>query len=309
MSAYAYYPGCSGLGTSIEYDTSTRAVCKALGVALADVPDWSCCGSTPAHTVDHLLSSALAARNLAQAGDLDAVALITPCPSCLTNLKTAVHRMGDRNFRGQVNKLLDRPVRRDLPVKSVLQVLAEDVGPEELASRLPDKPLAGLRLAPYYGCIMNRPPELMQFDDHEHPTAMDRLMRALGAEVVPFPLKVECCGASFGVARKDITARLSAKLLGTALDLGAHAMVTACPLCQMNLDLRQDQAASAAGRRFRMPVFYYTQLVAVALRLPQDAVGLSKLCVSPNSAFEAMRKAQAVALEKSRAASETAHVA
>lgn len=291
MSVYAYYPGCSGLGTSIEYDTSTRAVCQALGLALADVPDWSCCGATPAHTVDHLLSSALAARNLAQAEDLDVQALITPCPSCLTNLKTAMHRMSDRDFRGKVNKLLDRPVRRDLPVKSVLQVLVEDVGPEELASRLPGKPLAGLKLAPYYGCIMNRPPELMRFDDHEHPTAMDRLMQALGAEVVPFPLKVECCGASFGVARKDITARLSAKLLETAQDLGAHAMVTACPLCHMNLDLRQGQAASVAGRQFRIPVFYYTQLIAVALRLPQDAIGLSKLCVSPNSAFKAMRKA------------------
>jgi heterodisulfide reductase subunit B len=294
MSVYAYYPGCSALSTSIEYDTSTRAVCKALGVDLADVPDWNCCGSTPAHAVDHLLSSALAGRNLAQAEDLNAEALITPCPSCLTNLKVAVQRMSDRDFRGQVNKLLGRPVRRDLPVKSVLQVLVENVGPGKLASLLPARPLAGLKLAPYYGCIMNRPPELMQFDDHEHPTAMDRLMQALGAEVVPFPLKVECCGASFGVVRKDITARLSAKLLETAWGLGAHAMVTACPLCQMNLDLRQGQAsfaASAAGRRFRIPIFYYTQLIAVALRLPQDVIGLSKLCVSPHAAFEAMRKA------------------
>ncbi|HDQ40116.1 MAG TPA: heterodisulfide reductase subunit B [Desulfonatronum sp.] len=295
MSTYAYYPGCSGLGTSREYDTSTRAVCRALGLTLADIPDWSCCGSTPAHTVDHTLSSALAARNLAQAEDLDASALITPCPSCLTNLKMAVHRMRDRDFRDRVNKLLDRPVRRDLPVKSVLQVLVEDVGPEELASRLPDKPLAGLKLAPYYGCIMNRPPEVMQFDDPEHPTAMDRLMLALGADVVPFPLKVECCGASFGVPRKDITARLSGKLLETAMDLGAHAMVTACPLCQMNLDLRQDQAASALGRKFQMPVFYYTQLMAVALRLPQNVIGLNKLCVSPHIAFAAMRKARAEA--------------
>lgn len=309
MSAYAYYPGCSGLGTSIEYDTSTRAVCAALGLELVDVPDWSCCGSTPAHTVDHVLSSALAGRNLAQAEDLDAKALITPCPSCLTNLKMAVHRMRDRDFRQKVNRLLDRPVRRDVPVKSVLQALAEDVGPEALAARLPNKPLAGLKLAPYYGCIMNRPPEVMQFDDHEHPMAMDRLMQALGAEVVPFPLKVECCGASFGVARKDITARLSGRLLETATDLGAQAMVTACPLCQMNLDLRQGQAASAMGRPFQMPVFYYTQLIALALRLPLDAVGLSKLCVSPRQLFTTMRKARAEALEKRRAAPDKARAA
>lgn len=303
MKIYAYYPGCSGLGTSKEYDTSTRAVCQALGLSLAEIPDWSCCGSTPAHTVDHLLSSALAARNIAQAQDLGVETLMTPCPSCLTNLKVAVLRMNDRDFRLRVNKLLNRPVHRDLEVKSVLQVLVEDVGPENLAARLPEHPLAGLKLAPYYGCIMNRPPEVMRFDDHEHPTAMDRLMEALGAEVLPFPLKVECCGASYGMARKDVTARLSARLLETAVALGAHAMVTACPLCQMNLDLRQGQAAAYAGRSFRIPVFYYTQLIGLALRLPQEDIGLSKLCVSPHIALEAMRKAQAQAQGKSRTVS------
>lgn len=303
-SNYAYYPGCSGQGTSVEYDTSTRAVCRALGVNLLDIPDWSCCGSTPAHTVDHLLSSALAGRNLALAEDMDAAAVITPCPSCLTNLKVAMHRMSNREFRLQVNNLLDKPVNRTMPVKSVLQVLAEDVGPETLAEMLPNKPLAGLKLAPYYGCIMNRPPEVMQFDDHEHPVAMDKLMAALGAEVLPFPLKVECCGASYGVARKDIVARLSGKLLEAAEDLGAHAIVTACPLCQMNLDLRQGQASAAAGHKFQMPVFYYTQLIGLALGVPQDELGLSKLCVAPSLAFDAMRKAQADAQQQAKAQAE-----
>jgi len=293
MSDYAYYPGCSGLGTSQEYESSTRAVCRALGVNLVDIPDWSCCGSTPAHTVDHLLSSALAARNLALAEDLDVAAVITPCPSCLTNLKVAVHRMGDRDFRLKVNKLLDKPVDRSTPVKSVLQVLAEDVGPDAVAEMLPHKPLDGLKVAPYYGCIMNRPPEVMQFDDHENPTAMDKLMAALGAEVLPFPLKVECCGASYGVARKDIVAKLSGKLLEAAEDLGAHAVVTACPLCQMNLDLRQGQASAAVGHRFQLPVFYYTQLIGLALGIPQSELGLSKLCVNPRLAFDAMHAAQA----------------
>jgi heterodisulfide reductase subunit B2 len=302
MSTYAYYPGCSGLGTSREYDTSTRAVCGALGITLVDIPDWSCCGSTPAHTVDHLLSSALAARNLALAEELDPAAVITPCPSCLSNMKAAVHRMSDREFRLQVNRLLDKPVGKTTAVKSVLQVLAEEVGAETVAGMLPDKPLAGLKLVAYYGCIMNRPPEVMQFDDHEHPMAMDRLMAALGAEVLPFPLKVECCGASYGVARKDIVARLSGKLLEAAEELGAHAIVTACPLCQMNLDLRQAQASAAADHRFEMPVFYYTQLLGLALNLPPEELGLSKLCVNPEIAFESMRQAQAEAAAAAKAA-------
>jgi heterodisulfide reductase subunit B len=274
----------------MEYERSTRAICEALDVELVDIPDWSCCGSTPAHTVDHTLSCALAARNLGLVEKMGLDTVITPCPSCLTNLKTAAHRMGDEGFMGRVNSLLDEPVGNTVRVKSVLQALIEDVGPEKLAERVV-RPLSGLRVAPYYGCIMNRPPEVMEFDDHENPVAMDRLMEAIGAEVAPFPLKVECCGASFGVARKDVVARLSGKLLDLAEANQAMAMVTACPLCQMNLDLRQGQINAATKSRHEMPVFYYTQLIGLALGLDESSLGLNKLCVNPGLALrEAERK-------------------
>jgi heterodisulfide reductase subunit B len=282
--AYAYYPGCSGLGTSREYEQSTRAICRALGIELRDIPDWSCCGSTPAHTVDHVFSAALSARNLALVEDLGLETVITPCPSCLTNLKVASHRMHDESFFNDVNALLDKPCGNSVAVKSVLQVLIEDLGPEAIRDKV-SKPLAGLKVAPYYGCIMNRPPEIMRFDDPENPTAMDTILQALGAEVVPFPLKVECCGASYGVARKDIVMHLSGKLLDLAQDNGADAMVTACPLCQMNLDLRQGQINSALGRDFRMPVFYYTQLMGLALSIDADELGLNRLNVNPKRAL------------------------
>ncbi|KAF0232460.1 MAG: heterodisulfide reductase subunit [Desulfovibrionaceae bacterium] len=285
--SFAYYPGCSGLGTSMEYDSSTRAVCKALFVELHDVPDWSCCGSSPAHTVDHVLSAALSARNLAKVESTGRETVITPCPSCLTNLRTAGHRMEKPEFRARVNSLLDTPCKGDVQAKSVLQILVEDVGLEMIAASV-QKPLKGLKVAPYYGCIMNRPPEIMQFDDHENPMAMDRILAALGAEVVPFPLKVECCGASYGVARKDVVARLSSKLLDTAVGLGADMMATACPLCQMNLDLRQEQASQHSGRAYSMPVLYFTQLMGMALGVAEAELGFDKLCVSPDRAFEAM---------------------
>lgn len=295
MSAtYAYYPGCSGLGTSVEYEQSTRAICKALGVKLVDIPDWSCCGSTPAHTVDHVLSCALSARNIAQAETLDVQGIITPCPSCLTNLKTASHRMQDTAFKGRVESVLGNPVENRLPVMSVMQVLFEKVGPERIAERV-TRPLTGLRVAPYYGCIMNRPPEVMDFDDCENPIAMDELMAALGADVAPFPLKVECCGASFGVARKDMVMKLSGKLLDAAEDVKAHAMVTACPLCQMNLDLRQRQINAANNARHEMPVFYYTQLIGKALGLGDECLMLDKLSVSPARAFLSMEEVQRAA--------------
>ena len=190
----AYYPGCSGQGTSAEYERSTRAVCRALEIALKEIPDWSCCGSTPAHACDHVLSAALSARNLALAASDGAERVGTPCPSCLANLKTAKYRMQDEAFRDKVNALLDNPCPEELPeTVSILQVLVEDYGLDAIAGKV-KKPLEGIKVACYYGCLMSRPAGIMQFDDPENPMAMDNIMTALGAEVVPFPLKTECCG-------------------------------------------------------------------------------------------------------------------
>jgi heterodisulfide reductase subunit B len=280
----AYYPGCSGTGTSLEYDISTRAVCKALGMNLIDIPDWSCCGSTPAHTVNHVLSAALSARNLTLAAKMGHDKVTTPCPSCLTNLKSAGHKLHKPEFREKVNALLDEPYQEDVDTQPVLQVLWEQVGADAIAEKVTKK-LSGMRVACYYGCIMNRPPELMDFDDPEHPMVMDCLMEAAGAEVAPFPLKVECCGASFGITRKDIVAKLSGRLLAAAEELKVDALVTACPLCQMNLDLRQPQVERACGTYYNIPVFYYTQLLGIAMGLPEKELGLGKLAVSPAKAL------------------------
>ncbi|MFP5259543.1 MAG: CoB--CoM heterodisulfide reductase iron-sulfur subunit B family protein [Acidobacteriota bacterium] len=278
--AIAYYPGCSGLGTSKEYDTSTRAVCAALGLSLVDIPDWSCCGSTPAHTKDHYLSCALSARNLQLVSNMGMKAAATPCPSCLTNLRTANHRIEADAFKEKVNKLLDEPYEGDVNAISVLQALVETVGLDTIKSAV-RTPLKGLKVACYYGCIMNRPPELMAFDDWENPMAMDNILAALGAEVVPFPLKVECCGASYGIPRPDVTANLTGKLLEAAVGIGADMVAVACPLCQMNLDLRQGQVNRAMGTSYRIPVPYFTQLMGVALNIPDAEIGFGKLNVDP----------------------------
>lgn len=284
MTKVAYYPGCSALGTSLEYDSSTRAVCQALGIELVDLEDWSCCGSSPAHTINHVLSAALSARNLALVENLGLDKIATPCPSCLTNLRTAAHKMQDENFQDQVNALLDTPCRTLVETQSVLQILDEAVDLDLIKSKVV-KPLTGIKIACYYGCIMNRPPALMQFDDHENPMVMDNIMTALGAEVVPFPLKVECCGASYGIPRGDIVARLSGKLLEAGQALEADCFVTACPLCQMNLDLRQGQINRALGQKFRIPIFYYTQLMGYAMGLDRSELGFGKLVVDPRRAL------------------------
>ena len=292
----AYYPGCSGQGTSAEYERSTRAVCRALEIGLKEISDWSCCGSTPAHACDHVLSSALSARNLALAAAEGAERVGTPCPSCLANLKTAKYRMQDEAFRDKVNALLDNPCPEELPeTVSILQVLVEDYGTGAIAEKV-KKPLEGIKVACYYGCLMSRPADIMQFDDAENPMAMDNIMTALGAEVVPFPLKTECCGAAMGIPRRDITARLTGRILERAQAFGADAVVVACPLCHMNLDLRQRQAV---GGSMKMPVLYFTQLMGLALGLPHQELGFEKLCVSPD---ELLRKIDAAQAAKAAAA-------
>lgn len=282
---YAYYPGCSGGATSREYDASTRAVCKALGLELVDIPDWSCCGSTPAHQVDARLSAALSARNLAQSEELGLDELITPCPSCLKNLHNAVEHMDESPaFKAAVDALTLRPLTRHHKVGSVLQAILEEITPDGLA-KVVKKPLSGLKLVAYYGCLMTRPGRSMHFDDEENPTSLDRLMTAAGATMLPFPLKTECCGGSFGIPRNDVTARLAGRIMELAEEAGADAVVVACPLCQMNLDLRQRQINSANRLHLNMPVFYFTQLLGLALGLPDSALELGKLVVDVKPAL------------------------
>jgi heterodisulfide reductase subunit B len=163
---------------------------------------------------------------------------------------------------------------------SALQLLYEDVGVEAL-NRKVVRPLKGLTAAPYYGCLISRPPKFAQFDDPENPVSMDRLMQAIGVTVPDFPYKTECCGATFGVTRNEILAKLSGRILDMALRVGARAVVVACPLCQQNLDLRQPQINRRRNREFNIPVLYFTQLIGLALGLDPKALGIDKLFVDP----------------------------
>ncbi len=285
---YAYYPGCSGHGTSVEYEASTRAVCNALNMDLVEIEDWNCCGSTPAHSVSHELSGALAARNLMQAAKTGADCVISPCPSCSSNLKMARYRMQKPAFKAKVDELLDAPTPANadggadlMETYSVLQAIVENVGVENIASRV-TYPLEGLKVVTYYGCLLSRPAQVAKFDDPENPVSLDNIMKALGAEVLPFALKTECCGAAMGIPDVNIPGSLSGRILDTAKAVGAEAVVTACPLCHMNLDLRQRQAARISKKSFfGLPVFYYTQLIALAFGLPKNAMRLDKLAVNP----------------------------
>lgn len=292
---YAYYPGCSQEGSALDYGKSTGALCAALGIELAEIPGWSCCGSTPAHAVDTELSAALCARNLDLAARDGAGQVVTPCPSCLSNLRLAAERMKEPVFRARVNELLDAPVAGDLPEStSVMQLIGRVYDADSLAARV-TRPLTGLKIAAYYGCLMSRPADVMQFGDPENPTLMESLLSACGAEMLEFPLKTVCCGASFGIPERPLTARNSGRILDLATKLGADVIAVACPLCQMNLDLRQKQAARAEDAFFHMPVLYFTQLMGLALGIAPEHLGLDQLCVSAGPLLRKMEAARAAA--------------
>jgi heterodisulfide reductase subunit B len=310
-----YFPGCSGLGTSMEYEKSTRAVCRELGISLREIPDWNCCGSTPAHAEDSVLSAALASRVFAQGERAGIGDVVTPCPSCLKNLRVALEHMEDAFFSARVEALTERPLQMRHSIKSVLQVMIEDVGAESIKARV-RRSLKGLKVVPYYGCLMTRPEKVMRFDDPENPVALDRLLEALGAEVLAFPLKTDCCGGSFAIPARKVTPRLAGRILDMAGELGADAVVVACPLCQMNLDLRQGQIRSAGIDR-TLPVPYFTQLMAHAFGLPEAEAAFGKLAEDIQPAFACMsrraadieaeeRRVAAAEAEKARAAAERA---
>ncbi|WP_208728293.1 CoB--CoM heterodisulfide reductase iron-sulfur subunit B family protein [Oceanidesulfovibrio indonesiensis] len=277
--AYAYYPGCSQTGTAREYDLSVRSVFKALGMELAEVDDWSCCGSTPAHSLDTGLMAALAARNLKQVQKMGLEQALTPCPSCLGALRTASRHLVHPEKRAAMNELLDESLEEDVPSRSILQALLEDYGLDKLREQVV-VPLKGLKAVPYYGCLMTRPADLMRFDNPENPTSMDETLKILGATVPEFPFKVECCGASLGVPRQEMVLRLSHNILSMAAQVGGNAVVVACPLCHQNLDLRQSQINRANKSNHNMPVLYITQAIGLALGLMPEELGLNKHAVS-----------------------------
>ncbi len=275
---YAFFPGCSLESTAWDFDRSTRAACRVLGIELEEIPDWVCCGSTPAHASNAALAVALPVLNLqkAQAAGLP---MMTACASCYARLRTANHKVRhEPEDRRRSERVTGRPYDGSVDVHHVLDVLVNHLGVDAIRAKV-SRPLEGLKVACYYGCLLTRPPGIVAFDNPEHPTCMDELVAASGAEPVDWPLKTECCGASLAMTRSEVVSRLSHKLLSMARLAGAECLVVACPLCQMNLDLRQADAVKAHGKLPPTPVLYVTQLLGLALGISLDEVGLGALTV------------------------------
>lgn len=273
----AYYPGCSLHSTAAEYNASAKAVCEALGLKLHEPPGWVCCGSTPIHRAYPETARRLPLENLrlVEQSGLDEV--VMPCAACFNHTRMALHEIRhDPQRKAELEQAMNYSYQDSVRVSALCEALFRRVGAQEVAARV-KRPLADLRVVCYYGCLLTRPPQVTGAAHPENPTEMDALMTALGAEVKDWSYKTTCCGATHSLTRPDIVRDLSCNLIERAREAGAEAMVVACPLCHTNLDARQFQMKLAEP----MPIFYFTQLMALALGLPEKTAALNKNLVDP----------------------------
>lgn len=269
----AYYPGCSLEATAVEYDLSSRAVCPAVGLELVDLPDWSCCGATSAHSTNHLLSLALPARNLKMAQDAG-LDIVAPCSACYNRLKFTDYTLrNDPVERGRIEEVAGFTFTGESAVLSLLEAVSTKAGLPKIRSAV-TKPLTGLKVACYYGCLLVRPLGVCDFDEPENPMSLDKLVTALGAESVDWSYKTDCCGASLSLSRAGTVVDLVGNLLNRATEAGAEAVVTSCPLCQSNLEMRRGVSGGP-------PVFFFTELMGLAFGLPGSQDWLQKHLIDP----------------------------
>ena len=275
--AVAYYPGCSLHSTAAEYNHSAEAVCQALELRLIEPRGWLCCGSSAAHRADPEMALSLPMQNLALIEQSGFQEVAMPCAACFNRHKAALHEIrADERRKRQVEEALDYTYQDRVRVSTLIEAILNHVGKEKVAAKT-QKPLKGLKVVCYYGCLLTRPPQVTEARHPENPTDMDELLAAAGAEVLDWSYKTACCGAAHSLTRPDIVLKLSRDLIEHARQAGAEAIAVACPLCHTNLDARQFQMKLADS----MPVLYFTQLLAIALGLPEKDAALYKNLVDP----------------------------
>jgi heterodisulfide reductase subunit B len=287
---YAYYPGCSAESTARDQYMSVGEVAQALGIELIEPKGWTCCGSTPAHHSNKILSIALPAANLlmAQKMGLDMVVF---CAACYNRMKVANHEIKNSTIvRKEVAESLGEDYDGNVRVLHFTEVLIKEIGLQKLKKRFTHT-LNGLKVASYYGCLLVRPADATGFDDPENPTLIDQLVKSMGGESIDWPHKVACCGGGFAISRTDIVLELTNSILEMAKSSEAVCIAVACPMCQINLDMRQDNINKIKKTGYEMPIIYITQLIGLCLGIPWQRLGMKKCIVSPKPVIEFVKEA------------------
>lgn len=276
---FSYFPGCTDHSTSLEYGLSTHAVVKTLDVDLVEIEDWNCCGAAATHSINHLLSLCLPARNISKAQMTNAGPLVVPCAGCFNMLKRTEYALkNDEARRKEIEEIVQFTYDPSLEIVALMDMVLNRIGLEKVGEKV-KKSLKGLKTACYYGCALVRHPKITQTDDPENPQYMDRLMKVLGAEPVDWSYKVDCCGADLALTYGDVVNKLVGKIVAMAKEAGAQCLVTSCGLCQANLEMRQD---------IGLPVFYFTELMGVAFDVEKRDGWWKKHMINPKGLLESL---------------------
>jgi heterodisulfide reductase subunit B2 len=276
---FSYFPGCTDHSTALEFGRSAEAVFKALGVDLVEIDDWNCCGAAAAHSLNRKLSLCLPARNIAIAQSAQTGPLAVPCAGCFNVLKKVEYALkNDGEQRKEIEEIVGFRYQPSFEILALIDVVVNRIGLDAIKDRV-KRPLKGLRAACYYGCALVRHPKVTQLDDPENPQYLDRLIRTLGAETVDWSYKNDCCGADLALTHGDVVKNLVGKIVAMAGEAGAKCLVTSCGLCQANLEMRQE-----AG----FPVFYFTELMGVALDVGKRETWWRKHMISPKPLLESL---------------------
>jgi len=294
MNKYILYPGCSMESSAKAYMESINTILEPLDLHFEEIDDWNCCGATEYLGINLIPAYSLIARNLAlaafQAKQMNGTrTVVAPCSACYLNLAKADYYMQERPSLGvKVNEALEAGglnyVPGTLDVRHLIDVLVHDVGVDAIRNAVV-RPLTGLRIAPYMGCMLPRPDYQHRWTDHEHPTELDDLLRALGADVIDYPLTTECCGGHMTQIGPETAFELIMRLVADADERGAHLMATVCPMCQMNIDAYQNEMNHFFGTDYHMPVLFFTQLMGLAFGREPGEVGIGTELVSARNAL------------------------
>jgi len=274
MKRLGYYPGCSLSGGGIELDLSVRALAKAAGVELREIEDWNCCGASAAHSLDHSLAVALPFRVLALAEAQGLPEVLAPCAACFSRLKgTQVRLSRSPELNQRMQEFVERPYKGSVRILNINEFISSLMA-AGLADKLTRK--LGLKAAAYYGCLLSRGQDIVTGDDAEDPKGMEAAIRAAGCEVLPWNSANECCGGGFSMSKTGSVLDLSQAVLDEARAAGADLVVTGCPMCHSNLDMRQLELLKRRRVPGAMPILYLSELLGLAAGLEPEALGLDR---------------------------------
>ena len=301
VAKIAYYPGCSLNSTAIDFNISIKNLFDFLGIKLEEIQDWNCCGTTPAHNISHELSVELSSRNLFLAKKMGFNEILSPCVSCYCKLFKAAEVLNKRNIKdtNEVATGSDNSENFNFKIYSIVEYLLKykDLIKEkylnyklnlkqtkktsDAGQDLIDEILRNLKPVCYYGCVLLRTEDINRFDSFENPTSMERVLETVDIKCNNFSFKTECCGAILSLTHKDIVLKLSKRILDVAIESGANSIIVCCPLCQQNLDMRQNQINKYYKAKYNIPIYYISQILGLSLGLSYKDMAINKLFVLP----------------------------